>query len=43
MTQVALFGAAGVIGRSIAAALSGQGRPYRVVGRTRHGGADRSN
>jgi nucleoside-diphosphate-sugar epimerase len=34
MSKVALFGAAGVIGQSIAAALSGQGRPYRVVGRT---------
>lgn len=34
MSKVALFGAAGVIGSSIAAALSAQGRPYRVVGRT---------
>jgi len=34
MSTVALFGAAGVIGQSIAAALSSKGRPYRVVGRT---------
>lgn len=34
MSKVALFGAAGVIGQSIATALSGKGRPYRVVGRT---------
>ena len=34
MSKVALFGAAGVIGQSIAAALSAKGRPYRVVGRT---------
>ena len=34
MSKIALFGAAGVIGQSIAAALSAQGRPYRVVGRT---------
>lgn len=45
MSKVALFGAAGVIGQSIAAALSGNGRPYRVVGRTeaslrKHFGAD---
>jgi nucleoside-diphosphate-sugar epimerase len=33
MSKVALFGAAGVIGQSIAAALSGAGHPYRVVGR----------
>lgn len=33
MPQVALFGAAGAIGQSIAAALTRQGRPYRVVGR----------
>jgi nucleoside-diphosphate-sugar epimerase len=32
---IALFGAAGAIGRSIAAALRGAGRPYRVVGRSR--------
>lgn len=30
---IALFGAAGAIGRSVAAALRGQGRRYRVVGR----------
>ncbi|MCC8392815.1 NAD-dependent epimerase/dehydratase family protein [Paraburkholderia sp. MMS20-SJTR3] len=34
MSTVALFGAAGVIGQSIASALSSKGRPYRVVGRT---------
>ncbi|WP_404992991.1 NAD-dependent epimerase/dehydratase family protein [Cupriavidus pauculus] len=34
MSQVALFGAAGVIGQSIAAALSREGRRYRVVGRS---------
>ena len=34
MSKIALFGAAGVIGQSIAAALSEEGRPYRVVGRT---------
>jgi nucleoside-diphosphate-sugar epimerase len=34
MSKVALFGAAGVIGQSIAAALRNEGRPYRVVGRT---------
>lgn len=34
MSKVALFGAAGVIGQSIAAALSRNGRPYRVVGRS---------
>lgn len=33
MPQIALFGAAGAIGQSIGAALSSQGRPYRVVGR----------
>lgn len=33
MSKIALFGAAGVIGHSIAAALAAQGRPYRVVGR----------
>lgn len=33
MPSIALFGAAGAIGHSIAAALAGQGRPYRVVGR----------
>jgi nucleoside-diphosphate-sugar epimerase len=34
MSKVALFGAAGVIGRSIASALSSKGQPYRVVGRS---------
>jgi len=34
MTKVALFGAAGAIGRSVATALRGQGQPYRVVGRS---------
>lgn len=34
MSKVALFGAAGVIGQSIAAALSREGRRYRVVGRS---------
>lgn len=34
MSKVALFGAAGVIGQSIAAALSREGRSYRVVGRS---------
>jgi nucleoside-diphosphate-sugar epimerase len=33
--RVALFGAAGAIGGSIAAALRDEGRPYRVVGRNR--------
>jgi nucleoside-diphosphate-sugar epimerase len=33
--KVALFGAAGSIGQSIAAALRKGGRPYRVVGRSR--------
>lgn len=33
MTTIALFGAAGAIGQSIAASLSSQGTPYRVVGR----------
>ncbi|WP_019937632.1 NAD-dependent epimerase/dehydratase family protein [Bordetella sp. FB-8] len=33
MSKIALFGAAGAIGQSIAAVLGGQGRPYRVVGR----------
>jgi nucleoside-diphosphate-sugar epimerase len=32
--KVALFGAAGAIGHSVAAALRAQGRPYRVVGRS---------
>ncbi|TSD83374.1 NAD-dependent epimerase/dehydratase family protein [Mycobacterium sp. KBS0706] len=35
MGGIALFGAAGAIGRSIAAALRVEGRPYRVVGRSR--------
>ena len=34
MSKVALFGAAGVIGQSIASALSSKGQPYRVVGRS---------
>ncbi|AOZ05309.1 NAD-dependent epimerase/dehydratase family protein [Cupriavidus malaysiensis] len=34
MSKVALFGAAGAIGQSLAAALRAQGRPYRVVGRS---------
>jgi nucleoside-diphosphate-sugar epimerase len=34
MAKVALFGAAGVIGQSIASALRSQGQPYRVVGRS---------
>ena len=33
--KVALIGAAGAIGQSIAAALRQAGRPYRVVGRSR--------
>ena len=33
MKRIALFGADGAIGRSIAAALSAGGQPYRVVGR----------
>ena len=33
--RIALFGAAGAIGQSIAAALRQAGRPYRVVGRSR--------
>lgn len=35
MSKVALFGAAGVIGQSIAAALGRNGCPYRVVGRSK--------
>lgn len=35
MGKVALFGAAGAIGRSIADALRAKGEPYRVVGRNR--------
>ena len=34
MSKVALFGAAGAIGQSIATALSSKRRPYRVVGRS---------
>ncbi|AGW92971.1 MULTISPECIES: NAD-dependent epimerase/dehydratase family protein [Cupriavidus] len=33
MPKVALFGAAGAIGHSVAAALRSKGQPYRVVGR----------
>ncbi|WP_439687585.1 NAD-dependent epimerase/dehydratase family protein [Cupriavidus oxalaticus] len=33
MPRIALFGAAGAIGHSIAAALASRGEPYRVVGR----------
>ncbi|WP_338865571.1 NAD-dependent epimerase/dehydratase family protein [Myxococcus stipitatus] len=33
--KVALFGASGVIGQSVASALMAQGRAYRVVGRSR--------
>jgi nucleoside-diphosphate-sugar epimerase len=32
--KIALFGAAGAIGQSIASALAAEGRPYRVVGRS---------
>jgi nucleoside-diphosphate-sugar epimerase len=35
MSKIALFGAAGAIGNSIAAALREQKQPYRVVGRNR--------
>ncbi|HEV2678233.1 MAG TPA: NAD-dependent epimerase/dehydratase family protein [Aliidongia sp.] len=35
MSKVALVGAAGAIGKSIAAALRAEGRPYRVIGRSR--------
>jgi nucleoside-diphosphate-sugar epimerase len=35
MNTIALFGAAGAIGQSIAKAVSAQGAPYRVVGRSR--------
>jgi nucleoside-diphosphate-sugar epimerase len=35
MSKIALFGAAGAIGNSIAAALRKQNQPYRVVGRNR--------
>ena len=34
MSKVALFGAAGAIGQSIATALAAKGQPYRVVGRS---------
>jgi nucleoside-diphosphate-sugar epimerase len=34
MSKIALFGAAGAIGQSIAAALAAKGQPYRVVGRS---------
>ena len=34
MSKIALFGAAGAIGQSIARALAAEGRPYRVVGRS---------
>ena len=34
MSRVALFGAAGAIGQSIAQALAAKGQPYRVVGRS---------
>jgi nucleoside-diphosphate-sugar epimerase len=33
MSRIALFGAAGAIGQSIASAIRAQGQPYRVVGR----------
>lgn len=35
MNRIALFGAAGAIGQSIAKAVGDQGTPYRVVGRSR--------
>lgn len=35
MNKIALFGAAGAMGQSIAKAVSAQGAPYRVVGRSR--------
>jgi nucleoside-diphosphate-sugar epimerase len=35
MGKIALFGAAGAIGQSVAASLREVGRPYRVVGRSR--------
>ena len=34
MSRVALVGAAGAIGRSVAAALRAEGRPYRAIGRS---------
>ena len=33
-SKIALFGAAGAIGQSIASALRAEGKPYRVVGRS---------
>jgi nucleoside-diphosphate-sugar epimerase len=36
MNKIALFGAAGAIGQSIAKAVTAQGAPYRVVGRSRN-------
>ncbi|WP_146138233.1 NmrA family NAD(P)-binding protein, partial [Chamaesiphon polymorphus] len=35
MSKIAIFGATGSIGQSIAAALRASGQPYRVVGRSR--------
>jgi len=35
MNRTALFGAAGAIGQSVSKAVSAQGAPYRVVGRSR--------
>lgn len=35
MSKIALFGAAGAVGQSIAQALRAQNQPYRVVGRSR--------
>jgi nucleoside-diphosphate-sugar epimerase len=37
MSNIGLFGASGAIGKSIAAALRVESRPYRVVGRSRAG------
>src|ERR1700753_159333 len=34
MAKIALFGAAGAIGNSVATAFRAQGTPYRVVGRS---------
>ncbi len=34
MSKIAIFGAAGAVGKSVAAACSAQGKPYRVVGRS---------
>ena len=36
MAKIALFGAAGAVGKSIAAALQNDNTPYRVVGRSRN-------